>query len=477
LGGGGGGFGQGGGGFGQGGGGFGQGGGRGGRGSFFSSDPDKLFAQLAGATGGQVIDMSRLPAESRLAVQRQFQSLRMTPPADNAVISKAQFLDSYTKVQQARANFQGGPGGPGMQFNKGNNSSFKMYSGGSEVTLTPSNGGNFQFQMNGMGMGRNRGDFGNRGNDFNNRGNDFNNQDRNASFDRRGSQGFGMMGRGDRDKGERGFRLTDEGIQRKFAQLDFNHDDKLSPDEMPEKSKLQEPETFKEFDKDQDGYLDFNEYKAFIAKELDSDPDAGSFGSSAQGNYGKDKKQELSVAIRFGKLPAGLPEWWTVLDTDKDGQVGLYEWRADGRDMKEFTRYDLDGDGMLAPQEWQRYNVLSAQQAKAFAAQEDIDGVTDGPTTPGRGPGSANSRGPGRQGFGMPKGGPGSNRIFGPGSKGPGTKGSGTGPGRGKGPNRDGGGKGSREGGRANDSDDGGDPGGSDRGNGSNPFRGGRRKN
>jgi hypothetical protein len=330
----------------------------------------------------------------------------MTPPSDNAVITKAQFLASYGQAQQAR--FSGGPGGPpqAMAFNMQGNNGIKMYSAGAEVTMSPGDG-NYQFQM-GRGMDR-----GNRGRDNFNGPRGFNGQDQNTSFSRGGPQGgmgrFGDKSLGDRgngfgDKGDRSFRFTDQNIEKKFASLDFNHDDRLSQDEIPENSKLFEG--FKGFDKDGDGYIDLTEYKAYVAAQLDSDPEAGSYGSFAGGSYGKEKKQELSVAIRYGKLPAGLPSWWTELDTDKDGNIGLYEWRVDGRDMKEFTRMDLDGDSMLAPQEWQRFNVLSAQQAKAFAAQEEIDGVSEGPGQ-GRGAGFAPGAGrtTGGRGFGPPGGG------------------------------------------------------------------------
>jgi hypothetical protein len=59
--------------------------------------------------------------------------------------------------------------------------------------------------------------------------------------------------------------------------------------------------------------------------------------------------------------PGRLPEWFTRLDTDEDGQVGLYEWRAAGKPIDEFMAMDLDGDGLLTPDEYLRY----ARQAEA----------------------------------------------------------------------------------------------------------------
>lgn len=51
----------------------------------------------------------------------------------------------------------------------------------------------------------------------------------------------------------------------------------------------------------------------------------------------------------------GLPAWFDELDTDADGQVGLYEWRAAGKPLAEFKTMDLDGDGLLPPDEYHRF--------------------------------------------------------------------------------------------------------------------------
>ena len=215
--------------------------------------------------------------------------------------------------------------------------------------------------------------------------------------------GYGSPGgdrKGDKgDKGGGGFRMTDQDIEKRFAENDSNRDGKLSYDEVNDNSPLKS--AFKESDTNQDGYIDLNEYKAYIAARFgggSGDANASSYGSYAgNGNYGgsgrdprNEKKEDLAVAIRYGKLPVGLPNWWDSLDTDKDGQIGLYEWRADGRDVKEFQKMDLDGDGLVAPQEWLRYNLLSAEQAKAIAAEEEIGGTSSSgkSSRPGFGSGS-----------------------------------------------------------------------------------------
>lgn len=66
------------------------------------------------------------------------------------------------------------------------------------------------------------------------------------------------------------------------------------------------------------------------------------------------KPAEFALTIRelshTDTMP-GLPEWFTKLDTDRDGQVSLAEWRAGGRSLAEARKYDLDRDGFISPRE------------------------------------------------------------------------------------------------------------------------------
>jgi lysophospholipase L1-like esterase len=66
------------------------------------------------------------------------------------------------------------------------------------------------------------------------------------------------------------------------------------------------------------------------------------------------------VAFSPNDVPTGgalapLPEWFHRLDTDGDGQIGLYEWQASGRPLEEFQRMDRNRDGLLTANEVQRY--------------------------------------------------------------------------------------------------------------------------
>jgi Ca2+-binding EF-hand superfamily protein len=58
-------------------------------------------------------------------------------------------------------------------------------------------------------------------------------------------------------------------------------------------------------------------------------------------------------ALPSGVGPAGkeVPSWFWDADANEDGQVSLAEWRKAGRKPEEFRRYDLNGDGLITPDE------------------------------------------------------------------------------------------------------------------------------
>ena len=58
---------------------------------------------------------------------------------------------------------------------------------------------------------------------------------------------------------------------------------------------------------------------------------------------------------RYGHLPKDLPSWFNSLDEDKDGQVGLYEWRKGGKATTEYLTMDLNQDGLLTAEEYLKF--------------------------------------------------------------------------------------------------------------------------
>jgi hypothetical protein len=70
------------------------------------------------------------------------------------------------------------------------------------------------------------------------------------------------------------------------------------------------------------------------------------------------------------RLPPGLPAWFLERDADGDGQLTLSEFapHATAADREEFARYDLNGDGVITPQECLK--ALRAQKASKRAKDE-----------------------------------------------------------------------------------------------------------
>jgi len=66
-------------------------------------------------------------------------------------------------------------------------------------------------------------------------------------------------------------------------------------------------------------------------------------------------EDKRSVVYRAGNLPQGMPTWFAAYDTDQDGQVALYEWKAQGRSVSDFQNIDLNGDGFITIDEALRY--------------------------------------------------------------------------------------------------------------------------
>jgi hypothetical protein len=55
--------------------------------------------------------------------------------------------------------------------------------------------------------------------------------------------------------------------------------------------------------------------------------------------------------FRADKLQANVSTWFSRLDTDHDGQIGLYEWVDAGLNPAEFKMIDRNDDGLITPEE------------------------------------------------------------------------------------------------------------------------------
>jgi hypothetical protein len=301
-----------------GGGGFGGGRGMGGMGGG-APDPEMIWNMMGGA-GKESIDINQ-NAMIKSSMERRGQPL---PPG--GILTKAQFKADFEKrmAERTAGGGRGGPGGgpPGGAFGA---------SGGPPGVMT--------MQMGGPG---------------------------------------GMPGASGGDD-----------VENRFKQSDRNGDGKISPEEA---SQFLRP-VFQQYDKNSDGFIDNGEYRTYMAERfgaggrgMSGAPAFGSpgFDPNSQPQWGgpppqmssggsdrsdRSRKQEEEdvrpVVYRYGKMPKEIPSWFEDLDTDKDGMVGLYEWRRkSSKSTGEFIKYDLNGDGYMTAEEWLRFQRLELERSK-----------------------------------------------------------------------------------------------------------------
>jgi EF hand len=152
------------------------------------------------------------------------------------------------------------------------------------------------------------------------------------------------------------------GADKVFRELDRDGSGFLEPNEWTDSLRA----VARQVDANRDGKIDRDEYRRYfenrVALAIESGPPVEKPGRNdlvPQLQKPNDRKgpaeDEKPVAMRYGKLPGGLPAWFEEYDFDKDGQIALYEWRKAGRSIAEFQEMDLNGDGLLTADEYLRY--------------------------------------------------------------------------------------------------------------------------
>jgi hypothetical protein len=126
-------------------------------------------------------------------------------------------------------------------------------------------------------------------------------------------------------------------------------------------------------DKDGDGNLTLDEFSAHFAEQNSrggsssssssgSSGSGGGFGGGRSGGRGSSSSRSNSNSNsgrpnRFltptERLPEGLPSWFSRNDRNADGQISMAEYSTSWSEsqLREFNRYDVNGDGMVTPAE------------------------------------------------------------------------------------------------------------------------------
>ena len=178
-------------------------------------------------------------------------------------------------------------------------------------------------------------------------------------------------------------RDLDADAENSFRRHDKNNDGVLTTDEMPQALR----DELEKWDKNRDGTIDLAEYKEYYKARMGSlRPDRPQGGSNAPNSRagtarpdGTDGGDPRPAVYKYGNWPKEVPAWFAQLDTDKDGQVGLYEWKKAGGDIRKFVEMDRNGDGFLTVEEVLHYQKLvaaarKAEQAAGGAAAVDEQG-------------------------------------------------------------------------------------------------------
>lgn len=193
------------------------------------------------------------------------------------------------------------------------------------------------------------------------------------SLDGRGNGRGSFEGRGGPSEGRggpsqgRGGMNPEAMADAMFNRLDQNGDGLINPDEMPEQLRVER----EKFDLNGDGFIDANEFRAFTRARAQQAMQERGQGQGQSGGESWDyvpglfeDEDRKPVVYRAGKLPRDIPAWFRELDTDEDGQIGLYEWRASRRSVEEFQEMDRNGDGFLVVEEVMRVTPSSRGQGR-----------------------------------------------------------------------------------------------------------------
>jgi Ca2+-binding EF-hand superfamily protein len=122
-------------------------------------------------------------------------------------------------------------------------------------------------------------------------------------------------------------------------------------------------EEFASWDKNKDGVIDYKEFRSFLQATLRREQNARVKANAAANHPDTPEEDRRPVVYRADNLPLDkLPPWFKDVDTDKDGQIGLYEWRRAGKSIAEFMAMDRNNDGFLTVEEVLYYQAAQTKK-------------------------------------------------------------------------------------------------------------------
>ena len=195
-----------------------------------------------------------------------------------------------------------------------------------------------------------------------------------GSYGPGGGYGPGAFGKKKGPGGDQAGSLDPDTINQladmEFKRSDRNGDGRLNNEEMPPSLRV----NLEKWDKNGDGLIDMNEYRAYYLARSQGSEDASYKGAKGIAAIIIDEEDLDRKPVVFrvgGKQPPGLPDWFNKLDTDKDGQVALYEWRMANKSMDEFKTWDLNDDGFITAEEASKVQIAFAKDNPSKGREGD----------------------------------------------------------------------------------------------------------
>ncbi len=139
---------------------------------------------------------------------------------------------------------------------------------------------------------------------------------------------------------------TDADADKVFRILDLSADGELTGTELTPGLREDKGRA----DADGNGRISKEEYRDYFKRRVETKVEA-----LATAYKTNDKLMRNLYGGGVVPRVGGVPEWFTSLDTDKDKQISLFEWREGGKPTSQFMEMDLNNDGLLTKEEYLRY--------------------------------------------------------------------------------------------------------------------------